>query len=150
VANQEIATMPRKVWVYDPHSGGVKIPPAVRQRTAERIEKHAQSKYAGKYTRLAIRFHGALCYIDAFTEPEEPTAADLRATGETREAYLERHRNFPLHLCRIRYFGDEDAWSLAYYTYSHERYEPCVFDNGTFHGTPEEAFDTGAVYLLDR
>ena len=53
----------------------------------------------------------------------------------------------PLHLCRIRYFGDENAWSLAFYTYSHDRYEPSVFDNGTFHGTPEEAFDVGAVYL---
>ncbi len=70
--------MPRKVWVYDPHRGGVKIPPAVRERTAERIETHARAKYAGKFTRLGIRFHGALCYIDAFTEPEEPTAADLR------------------------------------------------------------------------
>ena len=34
-------------------------------------------------------------------------------------------------------------------TYSSEKYEPCFFDNGTFHGTPEEAFDTAAVYLQD-
>ena len=142
--------MPRKVWVYDPHSGGVKIPPVVRQRTAERIEKHAREKHAGNSTRLGIRFHGAFCYIDAFTEPEPPTADLLRATGETREEYLERLRNNPLHLCRIRCFGDENAWSLAFYTYSNERYEPCVFHNGTFHGTPEEAFDVGAVYLESR
>jgi hypothetical protein len=36
---------------------------------------------------------------------------------------------------------------MAFYTYSHEKYEPCVFDTGSFHGTPEEAFDTAAVYL---
>ena len=63
---------------------------------------------------------------------------------------LERLRNTPTHLCRLRYFGDENAWSLAFYTYSHNRYEPSVFDNGTFHGTPEEAFDVGAVYLQDQ
>jgi hypothetical protein len=142
--------MPGKVWVYDPHSGGVKIPPAVRQRTADRIEKHARAKYSGTFTRLGTRFHGALCYIDAYTEPVPPPADLLRATGETREEYLERLRNTPLHLGRIRYFGDENAWSLAFYTYSHERYEPCVFENGTFHGTPEEAFDVGAVYLESR
>jgi hypothetical protein len=138
------------MWVYDPHSGGVKIPPAVRQRTAERIENHARAKYAGRFTRLDIRFRGALCYIDAFVEPEEPRESLLRITGESREEYLERMRHNPLHLCRLRYFGDENAWSLAFYTYSHERYEPSVFGNGTFHGTPEEAFDVGAVYLLDR
>ena len=55
-----------------------------------------------------------------------------------------------MHLCRPRYFGDEDAWSLAFYTYSHERYEPCVFHNGSFYGTPEEAFEVGSVYLQGR
>lgn len=39
---------------------------------------------------------------------------------------------------------------MAFYTYSHEKYEPSVFSNGTFHGTPEEAFDTAAVYLLNQ
>jgi hypothetical protein len=146
----EIATMRRKVWVYDPHSGGTKIPPAVRERTAERIQKYAQAKYAGKFTKLDIRFRGALCYIDAFTEPDEPDEAMLKITGETRAQYRERLANNPLHLCRIRYFGDENSWSLAFYTYSNERYEPSFFENGTDHGTPEEAFDVGAVYLLDQ
>jgi hypothetical protein len=146
----EIAIMRGKVWVYDPHSGGTKIPPAVRQRTAERIEKHAQKNYAGKFSRLDIRFRGALCYIDAFTEPEKPDKALLKITGETAEQYLERLRNNPLHLCRIRYFGDENRWSLAFYTYSNERYEPCFFHDNDDHGTPEEAFDVGAVYLSAR
>lgn len=30
------------VWVYDPHSGGVKIPPAVKQRTERRIRSYAE------------------------------------------------------------------------------------------------------------
>ena len=37
--------------------------------------------------------------------------------------------------------------TVAFYTYSHERYEPTFFADGTDHGTPEEAFDIGAVYL---
>jgi len=38
---------------------------------------------------------------------------------------------------------------MAFYTYSNEKYEPCFFNNGTFQGTPEESFDTAAVYLQD-
>jgi hypothetical protein len=87
---------------------------------------YADAHYAGRFSRLDIRFRGALCYIDAHIEPQ-PTV--------------------PVHLCRLRYFGDEEAWSVAFFTYSHERYEPSVFPNGTFHGTPEEAFELAAVYL---
>jgi hypothetical protein len=99
---------------------------------------------------LHIRFRGALCYIDAYTEPEPPPPKLLRALGETRERYMERRRTLPLHLCRLRYFGNENAWSMAFYTYSNERYEPCTFRNGTFHGSPEEGFEVGAVYLRAR
>ena len=31
--------------------------------------------------------------------------------------------------------------------YSHEMYEPTMFDSGQFFGTPEEGFDVGGVYL---
>ena len=137
------------VWVYDPHSGGVKIPAAVKQSTERRIRSYAEVQYAGKFTRLGIRFHGAFCYIDAYTEPVEPPASLFLSVDETREQHLERCRNTPLHLCRIRYFGDQEQWSMAFYTYSNEKYEPCVFDNGSFHGTPEEAFEASAVYLQD-
>jgi hypothetical protein len=133
-------------WVLNPHAGGRPIPAAVRQQTVQRIEAHAAKHYAGTYTRLDIRFRGALCYIDAITEPPEPAESLLKVIGETREQYYARVRNTPLHLCRLRYF-DTDRWSLAFYTYSNERYEPCAFMNCTFFGTPEEGFDVGAVYL---
>ena len=56
--------------------------------------------------------------------------------------------NTPTHLCRLRYFGDENKWGFAFYTYSNEKYELSVFPNGEFFGTPEEAFATSAnVYL---
>ncbi len=136
-------------WVYNPHVGGVKIPADVQERTKKRILTHAQKNYKGKFLRLDIRFRGALCYIDAFTEPVKPTKDLLKVHGETEEQYYERMRNFPLHLCRLRYFKDEEKWSLAFFKYSDMKYEPCIFENGTFVGTPEEAFDVGAVYLID-
>ena len=134
-------------WVYDPHSGGTKIPTAVQERTKRRILAYAEAKYAGKFTRIEVRFKSQFCYIDAYTEPYLAPDFPPPDFPETREAYTERVRNTPIHLCRLRYFGDEEKWSLAFYTYSHMTYEPSVFDNGTFHGSPEEGFETSAVYL---
>jgi hypothetical protein len=133
-------------WVYDPHSGGVPIPAAVKKRTEERIKAYAEKHYDGKYTRLGIRFRGAFCYIDAYVEPPTPSPELLKLTGETLDEHLERMRNMPIHLCRLRHFK-EDSWSLAFYTYSNEKYEPCFFDTGKMEGTPEEGFAVGAVYL---
>lgn len=36
---------------------------------------------------------------------------------------------------------------MAFFTYSNEEYEPTFFGNGTFIGTPEEAFARAAVDL---
>jgi hypothetical protein len=48
----------------------------------------------------------------------------------------------------LRYFGDEERWSFAFYTYSHERYQLSIFPSGEFLGSPEDAFRVSAeVYL---
>jgi len=61
---------------------------------------------------------------------------------------IERLRNTPTHPCRLRYFGDEEAWGFAFYTYSNDRYELSIFPSGDFYGSPEEAFHVSAeVYL---
>lgn len=138
-----------RTWVYTPHLGGRSIPPAVRERTERRILEHARKRYAGRHTCLVVRFKGALCYIDALVEPAVPSERQLLRLGETRESWLARLRGIPIHLCRLRYFGNEDAWTLAFFTYSNERYSPCVFHSGSLHGTPEEALDVGAVYLQE-
>ena len=130
----------------NPHSGGIKIPQAVKDRTRNRILAYAEKHYSGKYTCIDVRFKGQFCYIDAYTEPHVPDF-EVSLFGEPREEYIERLQNLPLHLCRLRYFGDEDRWSMAFYTYKHEKYEPRVFDNGGFYGTPEEAFKISALYL---
>ncbi|HTS31664.1 MAG TPA: hypothetical protein VMH81_37595 [Bryobacteraceae bacterium] len=103
-----------RMWVYNPHTGGKRIPPAVKSRTARRILNYAAKHYAGKFARIEI---------DGYSGPDLPRGRRPPA-GETREQWTERLRNAPLHLCRIRYFGNEDRWSFAWYTYAHEKYEP--------------------------
>lgn len=137
----------KKVWINDPHSGGVKIPERIKESVKNRIVGYAETHYAGKYTRIDVRFKGHFCYIDAYVEPFAREDFDTLQLGETREEYIERLRSTPIHLCRLRYKGDEEKWSMAFYTYSHNRYEPSIFDHGGFFGTPEEAFQTSAVYL---
>jgi len=136
----------RRAWVYDPHSGGTKIPDSLKEPIRRRILAHAEKRYGGRYARLDIRFKGALCYIDAYTEPDT-RGTPWKASGETREQFVERQRNTPTHLCRLRY-GGQDRWSVAFFTYSHERYEPSFFASGEQLGTPEEGLDVGAVYLM--
>jgi len=134
-------------WVYDPHSGGTKIPDRAKDRIRQRILKQAKANYAGKYIRIEVRFRGQFCYIDACTEPRLSDDYDPQLIGVSREEYVERMRSTPMHLCRLRYFGNEDRWSMYFYTYSREKYEPCVFDDGDWMGTPERAFDASSVYL---
>ena len=134
-----------RTWVYSLHTGGTSVPPAIKTRIEQRILDYAAKHYAGKFTRIDVRFRGALCYIDAYTEPGVPPEAGT-LTGETPEQWTERLRNTPLHLCRIRYFGNEDRWTFAWYEYSHEKYEPSVLITGDDHGTPEEACETSAQF----
>jgi hypothetical protein len=136
--------------MHNPHAGGTSIPTVIREETERRIRAYAEKRYAGTFTRLDILFRGALCYIDAYVEPPMPSRRLLRVLHETRQKYLDRVREVPLHLCRLRYFGGRKIWSMAFYTYSNERYEPCTFPNGTWYGTPEEAFEVGAAYLQTR
>ena len=141
--------MPQKMWVRDPDAGGIPIPPAVRRKTEEQIRRSAEQHFAGKYTRLEIRFRGVFCYIDAYTEPVLTPGWPPPDGPESREDYAERLRNTPTHLCRLRYYGDRpDGWSFAFFAYSSEKYELCIFPSGEFWGTPEEAFVAAAQSYL--
>jgi len=119
--------MAQKYWVYDPHAGGQKIPPDVQKQTDERIMAHARKIRPDHADDLIIHFKNQFCYIDCKTE----------VSG----------RMEPMQLCRLRYLGNPDEWSMAFFTYSNEKYEPCVFASGKWLGTPEEAFEIGAVFL---
>ena len=61
--------MPRKTWVYDPHSGGRAIPKASQAKIRQRILAHASRHYAGKYKQVDVRFRWHFCYIDSYKEP---------------------------------------------------------------------------------
>ncbi len=39
---------------------------------------------------------------------------------------------------------------MAFYTYSDERYEPCLFDSGRWEGTPEKALEIGVMYIASE
>ncbi len=142
--------MPGKQWVFDPDYGGVPIKDPVKRRTEERIRRYAEQHFAGRYTRLEIRFRGQFCYVDAYAEPRVPPNWPPPGFPETREKMIERLRNTPTHLCRLRYFGDEERWGFAFYTYSNERYQLSVFASGDFFGPPEEAFHVSAEAYLDE
>ena len=139
--------MSPKQWVFDPNSGGPKITDAVKRRTEERIRRYAETHFAGRYTRLDVRFRGQFCYVDAYTEPATRDS-DWTPSGwpETREEYLERLQNTPTCLFRLRYSGDEEGWGFAFYSYAHEQYELSVYPSGEFFGTPEDAFQTAGEF----
>lgn len=139
-------TMSRKQWMFDPNSGGKKIPASKKQEITQRIEQFAVENYAGKYLRLEIRFRSQFCYIDAYTEPVVDEGWPPKDWPETRDEMIERLRNTPVHLCRLRYFGG-DEWGFAFYTYSNEKYQLSVFPDGRFIGIPEDAFAASSMYL---
>jgi len=136
-------------WHFNPDAGGVKIPDSVKPRVEARLRRYAEEHFAGRYTRLDIRFRGQFCYVDAYAEPEPP-APGWPPPGwhETRDEMMERLRSSPTHLCRLRYFRDEERWGFAFYTYSGERYELAVFPSGEFFGPPEDAFEVSARMYL--
>jgi hypothetical protein len=132
-------------WNINPYTGSKSIPAVLQERTKRRVLDYAAKHCAGKYIRIDVRFRGAYCYIDAYTEP-----GDLYGNpppGETRAEWIERLRNTPTHLCRLRYFGNPDLWSFAFYTYAQDKYQPSFTMMGSNHCTPEEAFETSAHLL---
>ena len=46
--------------------------PGIKVRTERRILDYAAKHYPGKFTRIDVRFRGALCYIDVYSEPDMP------------------------------------------------------------------------------
>ncbi|MDO8726391.1 MAG: hypothetical protein Q7J35_10025 [Candidatus Methanoperedens sp.] len=135
----------RRMWVFSPNSGGKKIPDLVRIDVEKRINDVAEQQLKGKFIRLDLSFKGQFCYIDAFTEPAVDENWNEELLQETREEHIERLRNSPLHLCRLRYF-DKDKWGFAFYNYSNEKYELATYPDGEFFGKPEDAFLASAVF----
>jgi hypothetical protein len=136
---------PQKQWTFNSNVGGIKIPEVVKCGVIRRITETAEKHFKDKHARLKIYFKNQFCYIDVFTEPKVTKNWPPKDWPESREEYINRIRNTPTHLCRLRYFGfGEDRWGYAFYTYSNEKYEICVYPNGEFFGKPEDAFLSSA------
>ncbi len=135
------------VWVKHPDRGGLKISEAVKRETTERLERYAQNHFAGKYTRLDVRFRRQFCYVDVYTKPCVKKNWKSPDGLESREEFIARLRSTPTHLCRLRYFG-ENRWSFGFFGYSHENYELSIFPSGDFYGPPEQAFAAAASAYL--
>ena len=108
-------------WYYNPQSGGIKIPAAQHELFRRRVEAFAKERPFD----LSVRFKGHFCYVD------------VTVAGETT----------PSPLCRLRHFT-ETRWTMAFYTWSHERYEPCLLLNGKWEGEIKEAL-AAATFLLN-
>ena len=111
-------------WVYDPHSGGKTIPPKMHEEICEQIESFAQTRPWYSKIQLKARFKGQFCYIDTIEKGDE--------------------RLFPL--CRLRHFYN--GWSLALFTYSNDKYQPCLFEDGKQEGTIEAALKICEPFIL--
>ena len=133
---------------FVPDSGGVKIPTPVKADVERRILQVGRDQFEGKYERLEIRFRSQFCYIDVFCEPNLPKSWPPKSWKVNRQEYIEKLRKTPIHLCRLRYFG-QDQWGFGFFSYSNEKYQPSVYPDGNFLGKPEDAFVTAAeVHLL--
>lgn len=129
----------RSGWVWTKASSG-KIPDRVQTALRMRLERYAAAQYAGRCREVLVRFRGRYAYVDAY-----PVKEDLPpgiGVGET-----DRIKSAPIHLFRLGYLGNAERWEFAFYKYSTETYQPSLTIACSFVGTPEEAFDTGAVYL---
>ena len=138
----------RRQWMFDPNTGGKKIPPTIQAEVEQRIHKVAEEHFNGRYSRLEIRYRNQFCYIDAYTEPSVSENWPPPDWPETRDEFIARMRSTPTHLCRLRYFGD-DRWGFAFFAYSSEKYELSIFPSGEFLGTPEDAFFVSAQAYLN-
>ena len=112
-------------WVYNPHSGGVKIPPHQQEALRNQAEAFAKTRPWFSQFELILRFKNQFCYLDG----------------------MNRKDNRPFPLGRLRHFQHD--WSLAFYKYSDERYEPCFFSSGKWTGTLEEGIAICEAYLED-
>ena len=112
-------------WVYDPQTGGSKIPLHIHDALCKQAEKFASGHTWYPRIQLKLRFKNQFCYVDTIEEGDE--------------------RLLPL--CRMRYFNN-NGWSLALFTYSNERYMPCTFPDGKWEGTFVAALEVCDPFVI--
>jgi len=135
--------MPR-AWVYDPHSGGVKIPMGSPRQDEESHPGACPASTMQASTR-ALMVHFAASYATSTRYRACPwRPVSIQPCLANRVKHISSGYGI-LRLTSVVCVTSvmSSAGLMAFYTYSNQKYEPCFFNNGTFQGTPEEAFDTG-------
>ena len=106
--------MTKKVWCFDPHSGGTKIPAETHATIIKQISDFEKTRIWYPRIRLNTRFKSQFLYIDT----------------------VENENDFSP-LLRLRYLRID--WSVCLFTWSCERYEPCIFQSGKWTGSIQDA-----------
>jgi len=126
------------------------ISDAIARRTEERLRVFAHERFSGRFRELGVWFRGPLCYLDLYQDPgPSPDGWSAEDSDETREQYRDRLAETPVHLCRLRYFGNPDRWSFALYNWTTADYEPASFPSGEAAGAPEDALELVFKIHLD-
>lgn len=127
-------------YLYDAHKGGVLISDAIKRRTEERLLEFAHTAFAGRFRELGVWFRGQFCHVDLYRDPGPfPDGWSAEESDESREQFRDRLAATPVHLLRLRYFGNPDRWSFSVYDYATQDYDPGTFPSGEAAGRPEEA-----------
>jgi hypothetical protein len=129
-------------YLYDAHHGGAMISGAIARRTEDRVRHFAHEQFTGRFRDIGVWFRGQFCYVDLYRDPGAiPDGWSSEDSDETREQFRDRLAATPVHLCRLRYFGNPDRWSFALYNPASEEYEPGTFPSGEAAGLPEDALE---------
>jgi hypothetical protein len=129
-------------YLYDAHRGGVLISDAICRRTEERLREFAHDRFGGRFREIGVWFRGQFCYVDLYRDSGPyPDGWSAEDSDESREQYRDRLAATPVHLLRLRYFGNPDRWSFAVFDYAIDDYGPATFPSGEAAGLPEEALE---------
>ncbi len=137
-------------YLYDAHQGGVMISDAISRRIEDLVRRFTGDRFPGRFRDVGVWFRGQFCYVDVYRDPgPNPSGWSPEDSDETREQFRDRLSETPIHLLRLRYFGNPDRWSFAIFNDITEEYEPATFPSGEAAGRPEDALDYVLQMQLD-
>ena len=128
--------MPRKTWVYDPHSGGKVIPEVSQAKIRQRILAQASRHYAGEYERIDLRFRGRFCYIDCYKKPfvpEDYNPGMVRGIARGAHRTVAEYPDSPL---PVTLLWERGPLVDGFLYLQQRKYEPCTFGNGSWEKLP--------------
>jgi hypothetical protein len=111
------------------------IPAPVQEALLRRLEYRLRAKWSRAQVDVVVKFRSRFAYVGYVDQ------SPRKASQDGRELV-------PFPLFRLGYQGDPALWLFSLFTYSNERYEPCIGASGDFTASPEQAFDCAARLYL--